>query len=453
MTAQKYLEDLTRGVINTAELEVKAVRQDDEVFPVRVFARTINYQGKTAIMGSVLDLSKEKALELQLIRSQKMESLGQLAGGIAHDFNNILGITAGSLSILQNSAEDGRSRKLTDMAMNAVERGSEIVKRLLLFSRADVVKSIPVSLPIVIDEAMKILEHTLEKNIIVQKTINNPSTVVMGSKEQLLQMILNLGVNARDAMLSGGVLNIRLDQTDDTSLRESFPEVQEGRFCAIHISDNGIGMDDETKKNIFDPFFTTKERDKGTGLGLSIVHGIVQRHNGLIDVQSDKDEGTTFSVYLPLAQVLEKSEMTDLEKEELKGGQEKILIVEDEDSLREILKDVLVPLGYEIIEARDGEEAVHIYEESAPSVDLIILDIGMPKLQGDEVYQKIREIDPEASVLVASGYLEHDIKSKLLSLGVKEFLQKPYSLKEVALTVRKILDSRQKEDLEVPLLA
>ncbi len=451
-TAQKHLEDLASGAITTAELEVKVIRKDQMVFPIRVFARTIKFLGKTAIMGSALDLSKEKALELQLIRSQKMESLGQLAGGIAHDFNNILGITAGSLSILQNSVEDGRSRKLTDMAMNAVERGSEIVKRLLLFSRADVVDLAPVSLPIVIDEAIKILEHTLEKNIVVEKFINNPSTVVMGSKEQLLQLIMNLGVNARDAMPEGGVLNIHLEQTDYTALRERFPEVSEGRYCAIHISDNGSGMDEETKKNIFDPFFTTKEREKGTGLGLSIVHGIVKRHQGLIDVQSTKGEGTTFSIYLPLAPVVERVDMSDLEKEELKGGQEKILIVEDEEALREVLKDVLAPLGYELIEARDGEEAVQIFRESASSIDLVILDIGMPKLQGDEVFQKIREINPKAYVMVASGYLENDVKSRLLSLGVKEFLQKPYSLKEVALTVRKILDSRQKDELEIPSL-
>ncbi len=450
--AQKYLVDLINGAIETAEVELKSVKKDGEIFPVRLFARTIHYLGKPAIMGSILDLSKEKTLELQLIRSQKMESLGQLAGGIAHDFNNILGITAGSLSILQNSAEDARSRKLTDMAMNAVERGSEIVKRLLLFSRADVVDFAPVSLPIVIDEAIKILEHTLEKNIIVQKVINNPSTVVMGSKEQLLQVILNLGVNARDAMQSGGVLNICLEQTDAAALRECFPDVSEGRYCAIHISDNGSGMDEETKKNIFDPFFTTKERNKGTGLGLSIVHGIIKRHNGLIDVQSTKEEGTTFSVYLPLAPVLDKSEMTDLEKEELKGGNEKIFIIEDEDSLREVLRDVLSPLGYEIIEAKDGEEAIHIYEEKASSIDLIILDIGMPKIQGDEVFQRIKEINPGANVLVASGYLEHETKSKLLSLGVKEFIQKPYSLREVALTVRNILDSRQQEALEIPSL-
>ncbi len=448
--AQKNIEDLLNGRSKTTEVELKAIKRGGEELPVRILARAVNYQDKPTIIGSLLDLSNEKALELQLIRSQKMESLGQLAGGIAHDFNNILGILAGSLDILQNHATDEKLKNLATMAMDTVERGSDIVKRLILFGKPEETELVPVSLPLIIDESIRILEHTLEKNIYIKKDIDDPNAVIMGNKEQLLRVLLNICVNARDAMPAGGVLDIRLETTDESNLKERFTDVKEKEYIALHIADNGLGMDENTEEHMFDPFFTTKERGKETGLGLSIVHGIVNRHNGLIDVKSSPGHGTTFSIYLPLAPLPERASVTPQEKAEVKGGKEKILIVEDEERMRQILRELLQPLGYEVLEARDGAEAVDLFKEKAPWIDLVILDLGLPGISGELVFREMREIKANANILIASGYLEHSMKSELYKSGVKEFIQKPYSLKDVALTVRKVLDSHQRETTEIP---
>jgi PAS domain S-box-containing protein len=448
--AQKSLEDLSNGISKTTEVELKAMKKGGEALSVRILARTVNYKEQPVIIGSLLDLSKEKALELQLIRSQKMESLGQLAGGIAHDFNNILGILAGSLDILQNHAVDEKLKNLATMAMDTVERGSDIVKRLILFGKPEETELVPVSLPLVIDESIRILEHTLEKNIYIKKNIDDPNAVIMGNKEQLLQVLLNICVNARDAMPAGGVLDIRLETTDESYLKERFTDVKEKEYIALHLTDNGLGMDENTKDHMFDPFFTTKEREKVTGLGLSIVHGIVNRHNGLIDVQSSPGHGTTFSIFLPLAPLPERSSLATQEKSEVKGGEEKILIVEDEENLRQVLRELLQPLGYEVLEAQDGAEAMDLFKEKAPWIDLVILDLGLPGISGELVFREMTEIKPEANILIASGYLDHSMKSELYKSGVKEFIQKPYSLKDVALTVRRVLDSRQRETADTP---
>ncbi|MEW5806829.1 MAG: PAS domain S-box protein [Acidobacteriota bacterium] len=442
---QTNIENRLRGDIKTAEYEIKAIKKNGEIIPIRVLGNVASYKGKPAIIGTMLDLSKEKILEIQLMRSQKMESLGQLAGGIAHDFNNILGIISGSLDIIQNNDLQEKSKKLINMSMDAVARGSEIVKRLLLFARTEEAKLIPVSLPLVIEDTVKILEHTFEKNISIRTNIQDSNAFIMANKEQLIQAILNICMNARDAMPSGGTLDISLKGIHQKELLQRFSEVPHEEYFALHISDSGVGMDDWTKEHIFDPFFTTKEKGKGTGLGLSIVHGIITRHKGLIDVRSGRGMGTTFSLYLPEASLPSEAPAISGQEGEIEGGRETILIVEDEEALREVLRELLIPLGYRVLEAQDGMEAIALYKDKASSVDLIILDIGLPRVSGDQVFVKLKEINSQVHVLVASGYLETPKKTDLMKLGVKAFLQKPYTLREVAITVRRIMNERQKE--------
>ncbi|MEW5806361.1 MAG: PAS domain S-box protein [Acidobacteriota bacterium] len=446
---QKKIEDRLNGLIKTAEYELRAIKKNGEILLIKVLGSIATYRGRPAIIGTMLDLSKEKLLELQLMRAQKMESLGQLAGGIAHDFNNILGIISGSLEIFQNKAFPEDCKKIIAMAKNATERGSEIVKRLLLFSRNEEVKLIPLSLPMVIDETISILEHTIERNITIEKNIDDSNTFILGNKEQFLQALLNICMNARDAMPSGGTIKIILEKAKAGDLKQKLPAMEDKNFCALHISDTGIGMDEWIQEHIFDPFFTTKEKGKGTGLGLSIVHGIIKNHKGFIDVTSSRGRGTTFTIYLPVVSLPAEIVMTE-EETKIKGGHERILVVEDEEFLREILKEELLSLGYEVIEASNGFEALAIFKDRFLSIDLIILDIGMPGMTGDIIFSKLKEIDPEVHVMIASGYLEIPKRNQLKQLGVKEFIQKPYTLKEVALAVRKILDDSQGKMTEVP---
>ena len=439
---RQKIEERMRRDIRTAEYEIRALRKDGTVFPVRLLGSIATYRGKPAIIGTLLDLSKEKNLELNLIRAQKMESLGQLAGGIAHDFNNVLGIIMGALDLLQNASLDERSKKLLDMSIHASARGSEIVKRLLLFARAEETALIPVSLREIIDETIGILEHSIEKNISISKSIDESGDVILGNKEQLTQMILNICMNARDAMPSGGTLSIHLGSEGAEDLEDYYPTARDQSFRIISISDTGTGMDDSTKEKIFDPFFTTKERGKGTGLGLAIVHSIIKNHKGFIDVRSASGKGTTFSIYLP-AETSPVTETDSLERNlpSLKrANNETIMIVDDEEPIRDLLKELLEPLGYTMIEAADGTEAIERYRERSHTIDLVILDIGLPGMTGDQVLSELRRIDPGSSVIVASGYLDAPRKAELERLGVTTFIQKPYTLKELGSAIRQTLD-------------
>ncbi len=437
---QQNIDARMKGHSTTSEYEIRALKKNGEIFPIRVFGSIATYKGKPAIIGTLLDLSQEKGLELQLIRAQKMESLGQLAGGIAHDFNNVLGIIMGSLDLLQREEMSDRTKKLVDMAKKASERGSEIVKRLLIFARAEETRLVPVSLSSIIDETLSILEHTLEKNIVIKKNLCDTSDVIFGNKEQLTQMIINICMNARDAMPSGGILTLSLEKKSGKDLARYFADAQEEDYLVLHISDTGSGMDAKTRERIFDPFFTTKERGKGTGLGLAIVHSIIRNHKALINVTSSPGMGTTFSIYLPVAPAFEVMKEVQQDEKLVIGGKETVLVVDDEENIRDVLKELLSSLGYTIIEASNGAEALARFKEKQRSINLTILDIGLPGMSGDQVLSKLREMDPHLPVIIASGYLDASKRSELERLGVKTIIQKPYTLKEAAAAIRKAID-------------
>jgi two-component system, cell cycle sensor histidine kinase and response regulator CckA len=399
------------------------------------------YEGRKAMLEVFQDITEQKKLQLELMQSQKMLSIGTLAGGIAHDFNNILAIILGYINILHSMKDN--PQKFSDgvsAIKQAVDRGAGLVKQILTFASKTSVDFEPTKVPEVARELVSMLQQTFPKTITFNQEIETDLPVINADHTQIHQVLLNLCVNARDAMPQGGVITIKAYQTAGDTLVERFPAATEQRYIGISVSDTGTGMDETTRERIFDPFFTTKEKGKGTGLGLSVVYGVVQAHHGFIEVESTVASGTTFRLYLPVQKetiaVIEARNATG----QVHGGTETLLVVEDEDLLRDMVQILLEANGYSVLTAKDGMEAVEMYSQRKQEIALVISDMGLPKLSGDSEFKKLKEINPEVKMILASGYFDPGIKAKLESTGVLGFLQKPYIIEEVLTKIRKALD-------------
>jgi two-component system cell cycle sensor histidine kinase/response regulator CckA len=402
-----------------------------------------------AYRGIIRDITEKKQLEQQLIQSQKMESIGTLAGGIAHDFNNILAIVLGYASRLkkgifpegQSQPSDGHA-KLTqsiDEITKAVKRGARLVQQLLTFARKSDVLFEPVNVNSTAEELIKMLTETFPKTIAFSLKQDSKIPLIVADASQLHQALLNLCVNARDAMPNGGTLTIMTNTVSNREVRQKFPEASADRYISISVADTGLGMDETTRIRIFEPFFTTKELGKGTGLGLAVVYGIVKNHNGFIDVESEIGKSTTFTLYLPVAQ--RTHHLVEKEEEEgIPGGSETVLVVEDEDSLLRLVKGLLQEKGYQVFTARDGVEAVETYVQHREEIALVFADMGLPILGGWEAFLKMKELNPNVKVVFGSGYLDPNAKSELLKLGAKDFLQKPYTPDTILRRIREVLE-------------
>gem|GEM_PF-2469518 len=401
--------------------------------------------GQLYFRGFIRDISREKTLEEHLQRTQKMESLGQLAGGIAHDFNNVLGIIQSGLSVLGSKIPDKDSSvlKYKEMCEHAVQRGADVARRLLTFSKSDEVHLTPVKIQDIVNDLTKVLHHTIEKNIIVKTTISPDISFILGDKGQLYQVLLNLCVNARDAINDSpngtrtGEIRITVDKVDASIIPRSLIKKDHKKYTRIVVSDNGCGMPEQVVRKIFDPFYTTKL--KGTGLGLSIVFGIMQAHQGMIDVVSESGKGTSFMLYLPGTEA-EAVQSVEVKTEEIRNGnKETILIVEDEEILCTLLEEVLTSKGYIVLRANDGSEALTIYKERRADIDAVIMDMGLPKLSGQALFLHVKQLQPNEKIILASGYLEEELKNNLFELGAKAYLQKPYKPNEILQAVQKVL--------------
>jgi PAS domain S-box-containing protein len=401
--------------------------------------------GQLYFRGFIRDISREKTLEENLRRTQKMESLGQLAGGIAHDFNNVLGIIQSGLSVLGSKipGKDSSALKYKDMCEHAVQRGADVARRLLTFSKSDEVNLVPVKIQDIINDLTKVLHHTIEKNITIETALSPNISLTLGDKGQLYQVLLNLCVNARDAINDSpngtrtGLIRIVVDEVESNSI-PTFPVSKVyNKYTRIIVSDNGCGIPEDVVSKIFDPFYTTKS--KGTGLGLSIVYGIIQAHKGTIDVISEKGKGTSFMIYLPGVEA-ENIVSVEVKTEVIQNGnKETILIVEDEEILCILLEEVLTSKGYNVLKATDGSEALNIYKMRRGDIDAVIMDMGLPKLSGQALFLHIKHLKPEEKILLASGYLEEELKNNLFELGAKAYLQKPYKPNEILRAVQKVL--------------
>lgn len=408
---------------------------------------------KSEALGKELAERKRAEEELrksgeQLIWSQKMEGIGTLAAGIAHDFNNILGIISGYAYLLKQGLDNPeklnpeRLSTRVEAITQAVQRGAGLAKQLLTFARKTDVRFEPLDLNDSIEDLVKMLRATFPKTIEFPLQLDQHLPVISADRSQLHQALLNICINARDAMPDGGTLSISTEPIMGARLRKRFPNVREEQYVCISIADSGIGMDESIRSRIFEPFFTTKEPGKGTGLGLAVVYGIVKNHHGFIDVESERGRGTKFLLYLPFPPSgIETLPVEAKGMGEVAGGNETILVVEDEVDLREFVKMLLEGKGYRVLTANDGEDAVTVYARHRDEIALVLSDIGLPKLGGWEAYQEMKGLNPKVKAILASGYLEPSLRSEMVQAGVKEVIQKPYVPNEILGKIREVIDS------------
>jgi PAS domain S-box-containing protein len=388
-----------------------------------------------------LRAEKEKTrLESQILQSQKMEAIGTLAGGIAHDFNNLLTSIIGYGNLLQMDMDDDDPRKLhLNQILTASEKAANLTQSLLAFSRKQVMELKPWELNGILKGIEKLLKRLLTEDIEFRVIPADRDIMAMVDVIQIDQVLMNLATNARDAMPKGGKLLIKADEVQlGSDFIHAHGYGRPGHYALISVADTGIGMDEKTSKKIFDPFFTTKEVGKGTGLGLSIVYGIVKQHNGYITVESIPNRGTVVNIFLPAVKAREE-EIEPAEKVP-EGGTETILVTEDNREVRKLVREVLTRKGYTVIEAEDGEEAVRKFLDHQQVIDLLLLDVVMPKKNGKEVYEEISRIKPQVKVLFTSGYTGDVIFNKGIHDDSVDFISKPLSPKELLLKIREVLN-------------
>jgi two-component system cell cycle sensor histidine kinase/response regulator CckA len=387
------------------------------------------------------DITERKQLEARLLRSQRMESLGTLAGGIAHDLNNILSPILMSVQVLQRRHPDEESQKWLAALRENSERGASLIKQLLSFARGTEGERLPMQPRHLIKEVIKILGETLPKSIAVRFFVPDNLWTVQADPTQIHQVLMNLAVNARDAMPQGGTLTIKSENVAiDAEYAAIHPDARAGKYVLITVGDTGCGIAPEQLEKVFEPFFTTKELDKGTGLGLSTVLGIIKNHRGFINLYSEPDRGTRFDVYLPAMETAEPKIAPNEREAELTGGDgELILIVDDEETIRKITRWTLEKHGYRVLTAANGEEALELYAENKDRIAAVLTDMMMPVMDGGSTVRALLEMNPQQKIIATSGLLEiHSAQTDKLK-GVRSFLAKPYSAEKLLQALARLL--------------
>jgi two-component system cell cycle sensor histidine kinase/response regulator CckA len=421
-------------------MDLSGRRKDGTEFPVEVSLSYLQMAEGMFAIAFVSDISQRKLLEDQLMHAQKMEAVGRLAGGVAHDFNNMLTVISGyNRMILDELSPLDPLRGYAEEILKAADRAGALTNQLLAFSRRQIMKPRVVNLNSVIEQTEKMLRRLIGEDVTLQFGLSPDLGNIRADPGHVEQTLMNLAVNARDAMPMGGRLTI---ETANTQLDENYARthmgVAPGEFVMIAVSDTGIGMDAETRRRIFEPFFTTKEKGKGTGLGLATVYGIVKQAGGDIWVYSEPHKGTTFKLYFPRV----KDAVTDMasaETESPQGSNETILVVEDEKAVRELTVKMLQRLGYSVLIAASGEEAIEISGAHTGRISLLLTDVVMPNMSGRQLADILKPVRPGMKVIYLSGYTENTvIHHGVLEAGI-EFLPKPFSREVLAKKIREVL--------------
>jgi signal transduction histidine kinase len=419
---------------------VRIRNKADEVLWIQLSSARIDWDGKPATLNFASDITPQKSLESQLFMAQKMEAVGRLAGGIAHDFNNLLTGIIGycDLSLMQANVTDALRRNIGEIR-KASERCAALTRQLLAFSRKQVLVPKVINLNVAVADMDKILRQLIGEDIDLVARLRKDLGNVKTDPAQIEQVILNLAINARDAMPRGGKLTVETENVElDDSYVSRHESVLPGPYVMLAVSDTGCGMEEKTLAHIFEPFFTTKE--KGTGLGLSTVYGIVKQHGGNIWVYSVPGAGTTFKVYLPRVEekTTEAPETAERLPEELRGS-ETVLLVEDEELVRQMTREMLTRQGYEVLEASGSDDAVELCSRFRRTIHLMLTDVVMPGMSGVELSKRLASSQPSMKVLFMSGYTSNAIVHQgILDPGVA-FLQKPFTIATLSRTIRLVL--------------
>jgi PAS domain S-box-containing protein len=436
------------GRVLGKRIEITAMRADGTVFPVELAVNAVSQEGPTRFTASLRDLTERKLLEDQLRQAQKMEAVGQLAGGVAHDFNNLLTIIIGYSDVLLTD-ETVAAPQRADMLRQihkAAEKAALLTRQLLAFSRKQILEPRILNLNDVVSDMEKMLRRLIGEDITVRTSLSADLSQISADAGQIEQVIMNLAVNARDAMPSGGELCIETQNTElDSSYADSHVEVKPGRYVMLAISDSGCGMDEATRARIFEPFFTTKEQGKGTGLGLATVYGIIKQSGAFIWVYSEPGQGTTFKIYFPMVEQSGERRHRGSDRHQPLRGNETILLVEDDAGVRALSRNILEMFGYTVLEAADPAEAVRICESYSGHIDALLTDVVMPHMNGRRLSELLQPQRPEMKVLFMSGYTDDAVvRQGVLQAGVN-FVQKPFTPVALAGKVREVLDKNHRQ--------
>ncbi|MCP3942139.1 MAG: response regulator [Desulfobacteraceae bacterium] len=440
-SARKKISLMTikNGIINGEELEVQ--HKNGTTIDVSMNARAVHDEkgNISFIISSWRDISEKKRLESQLHQTQRLETIGAIAGGIAHDFNNILSIIIGftELAINDTKTSDSLKEDLREV-LTAGGRGKDLVQQILTFSRQTDKKFKPVKVKIIIEEVINFLKSSLPGKIEIKTDIRSNS-LISGDPSQIHQILMNLCTNAEHAMQKkGGILKVELNDVHFDTAQSLFINLKPGQYLNLTISDQGHGMPPETLAKLYDPFFTTKKKEEGTGLGMSVVHGIIKNHQGAIKVESQLKKGSTFNIYLP---IIKKQKSGEVEiKSSTPVGTERILLIDDDPDLVRMNKRILEPLGYKIETRVSSIEALELFRTDPNRFDLIITDMAMPNMTGEELAQKLLLIRADIPIIICTGFSDNMNKEKARNMGFKAFLHKPILKQKLAETIRKVMD-------------
>jgi signal transduction histidine kinase/ActR/RegA family two-component response regulator len=373
----------------------------------------------------------------QLFHAQKLEAIGRLAGGVAHDFNNILGAISGYADLIkQKYGTDPKLDKYSTSIINSTIRAADLTAKLLAYARKGKIEMTAFDLHQIIGDVIDICKHTMDKKIVIRQELAASQATIMGDRNQIQNAIINLSLNAKDAMPEGGELSFSteiVDLTDHSAVSPAY-KVIPGCYCKFCLSDTGIGMDAATLARAFEPFFTTKEKGKGTGLGLSSVYGTIKSHNGYVELKSEVGKGTRAEIYLPLTQNIEQKAVDG--PMEISKGCGTVLFVDDEEMVREMASEIIKELGYSVVTSRDGQEGLEYYQTHAGDIDLVILDIIMPRLGGYDCFKAMKAVNPGLKAIACSGYVINDEVRRMLDQGALSFIQKPFSIETLAKAIQ-----------------